>query len=100
MKLFLSSTSVPGLLKEAFCNLIGKQPDSIRIALFENAADPYPEDRRGFVEKNYEDLLAAGFSIDRFDLRAFMGKQKLSSLSFHLTTPSGLAVAIRFTCAG
>ncbi len=74
MKLFLSSTSVPGLLKEEFCKLVGKQPDNIRIALFENAADPYHKERHGFVEKNYEELRAAGFSIDRFDLRTFIGK--------------------------
>ena len=63
MKLFLSSTSVPGLLNEAFCMLIGKQPVSIRIALFENAADPYPEDRRGFVRKITKTCLQQAFQL-------------------------------------
>jgi dipeptidase E len=73
MKLFLSSEGVPrpDLLKE----LLGIKDESVRVALINNAQDPYPEEiatQRG-VDLS-ELFVSLGFEPVSIDLREYEGK--------------------------
>ncbi len=72
MKLFLSSTSLPGKLKEKFYLFVGKPAEEISVALFENAADIYPPEKRGFVERNYQELQEANLKITKLSLKDYI----------------------------
>jgi len=49
--------------------LVGKdKPQDIKIALIENAADTYTEDRKAWVYDNRADIQSHGFQVDLVDL--------------------------------
>src|SRR3990167_2972655 len=74
MKLFLSSYAVSEGNKAAFAALVGKPLAQIRMALIENAADPYPPEKSGFVRETREIFEKLGLQIEPVDLRGFRGK--------------------------
>lgn len=71
MRLFLASKSVTGKLGGHLIKLVGKPASDIRFCFIENAADPYPEEKKGFVYDTREDIKAAGIAYDLLDLRKF-----------------------------
>lgn len=83
MKLFLSSKSVAGKLGEHLIEFVGKPASEIRFCLIENAADPYAEEKKGFMYETRDDLKAAGITYDPVDLNTFRNadaiKEKLQS---------------------
>lgn len=77
MKLFLASTNVTPELQQSFFSLIGKEPKDINFALIENAADPYLEEKKGFVydaRKVFENL---GMNIEKIDLREYGAEKNI-----------------------
>jgi len=81
MKLFLSSVAMTSRLIGPFTGLVGKPAAAIRIALSENAADPYRRSGEtiGWLQDNYEAMEAAGLTIDRIDLRNFRDPKALAA---------------------
>ncbi|QQS21632.1 Type 1 glutamine amidotransferase-like domain-containing protein [Candidatus Saccharibacteria bacterium] len=73
-KLSLSSVSVATKNQKAFIDLIDKEPSEIKIALIENGADTYPENRREWVERARSMLEAVTRNISRIDLRTYVGR--------------------------
>jgi len=71
MKLFLSSKGISDNLIEAFSNFVEKPLGEVRLALIENAADPYPEERKGFVYEARERWKSLGLQITQIDLRNY-----------------------------
>lgn len=76
MKLFLASTNITTELQPYFLNLVGKEFTDIKFALIENAADPYPEEKKGFVYETRNDFEALGMQLERIDLREFIAHPK------------------------
>jgi dipeptidase E len=77
MKLFLSSVAVTQDLLPHFVKLVGKEPTDIRFCLIENGADVYPDEKRGFVERESSALEAVGLKLERVDLRHYFQKEDL-----------------------
>lgn len=77
MKLFLSSVAVTQDLLPHFTKLVGKESADIRFCLIENGADVYPDDERGFVERESNALMAVGLRLERVDLRDYFQKEGL-----------------------
>jgi len=71
MKLFLTSANVNENLQQEFFKLVGKNPAEVKFALIENAADPYPEEKKEFVYETRAVLEASPMQIERIDLREF-----------------------------
>jgi dipeptidase E len=78
-KLFLSSHAISDDQISSFTSLVGKELPSISFALCENAADPYPEDRKGFVYATRDTLSTLGMRLTLVNLKDYIG------------TPSSLA---------
>lgn len=83
MKLFLSSEALQGNLASEFTKLIGKEPKDIKVALIENAADTYVEEKKAWVYENRATLVDAGYDVELLDLREYKNepeklKEKLS----------------------
>ncbi len=76
MKLFLSSHGIAEEQKDSFSQLVRKDIADISFALIENAADPYPEERKGFVYSTRELLGSYGMKIEQIDLAEYKGKTK------------------------
>src|SRR3989338_10989729 len=77
MKLFLSSLAVPKSQTVEFLSLVGKPASEIRLALIENAADVYPEERKSFIERDRSMLKETGVQITRVDLNKFNGPEEV-----------------------
>lgn len=78
MKLFLTSANVNENLQEEFFKLVGKNPAEVKFALIENAADSYPEEKRGFVYETRAVLETLPIQIGRIDLREYgLGKKDI-----------------------
>lgn len=77
MKLFLSSIAIDEKRKKYFTNLVGKSINDISFALIENAADLYPEDRKGFVLETRKKLESLGMNITLVDLKEYNDPDKL-----------------------
>jgi len=75
MKLFLASVNPNGALTSHFEQLVGKPSDAIRLLLIENAADPYPDAAKGFVQETRADFEEMGVLFSPFDLSVLVGKQ-------------------------
>lgn len=60
----ISNEQAPALIK-----LVGKPAEEIKIALIENAADPYPENK--WVFDNRKNILTHGFHVDLLDLKKY-----------------------------
>lgn len=71
MKLFLTSANVNKNLQQEFFKLVGKNPVDIKFALIENAADPYTEEKKGFVYETRAVLETLPMQIERIDLREY-----------------------------
>ena len=74
MKLFLSSLGVSDELRPTFLALVGKDAADIHLAHVENAADPLPEERRGFLAARREELARLVCHYERLDLRDYIGQ--------------------------
>lgn len=84
MKLFLTSMNMTGELTKPFLELVGKGPNTIKMALIENAADLYKEEKRDFLVRARADLESLGFQLENIDLKEYKHKpeelyQKLSN---------------------
>lgn len=70
MKLFLSSFGIQPNLGQEFLRLVGKPAKDIRFAYITNAADPYPPEKRGWMDdvmKMFTDLKLSPETIDLKD---------------------------------
>lgn len=76
MKLFLTSTGITQEQRRSFLNLVGKEFPEISFALIENAADPYPEERKGFVYATRELLDSYGMKLKRVNLSDYKSNPK------------------------
>lgn len=74
MKLFLSSEALQDNLANEFTKLVGKEPTDIKVALIENAADTYAEEKKAWVYENRATLVDAGYDVELLDLRDYKGK--------------------------
>lgn len=63
--------SVVEQLQPDFLELVGKPAKDIKLVFIANGADPYPEKRRGFVERDQNMLHAMGLTMYGLDLRIF-----------------------------
>lgn len=78
MKLFLSSMAISYPQSRAFLDLIGKaRPEDVKIAMIENAADPYKEGKKDWVHDNRTSIEAHGFQVDVVDLEDYRQGKKL-----------------------
>jgi dipeptidase E len=77
MKLFLSSQAISVKQKPYFLALFNKPAGKIKFAHIENAADPYPEEKRRFVLSNREWIDAVGMRVTYVDLRNYKGPDEL-----------------------
>ena len=76
MKLFLTSQAISAAQVPEFIKLVGKNnPIDIRIALIENAADPYPPDSDWLLE-NRKNIMSYGFEVDIVDLKKYCNGEK------------------------
>lgn len=73
MKLYLTSTAILPQHQQEFLRLVGKSASEVNCALIENAADPYSEERRSFVKRDFDLLSALGMHIVLMDLREING---------------------------
>lgn len=71
MKLFLTSNNINQQLITPFTQLVGKPLTQIKFALIENAADPYPKEKKGFVIEAREKLDKLGMQIEKIDLQKY-----------------------------
>lgn len=71
MKLFLSSAGVSASLLPEFLALVGKEAGQIKFALIENAADPYPDQDKGFVLETRDEFASLGMQVTLIDLRKY-----------------------------
>lgn len=76
MKLFLTSANVNETLQQEFFKLVGKNPAEVKFALIENAADPYTEEKKGFVYETRAVLEKLPMQIERIDLREYGSGKK------------------------
>jgi len=77
MKLFLSSEGIPEKLQNDFLKLVGKSANTIKFTYIQNAADPYPKKKRGFVKVVRNELKNAGLKLEDTDLRKFNDADQL-----------------------
>jgi dipeptidase E len=79
MKLFLSSLAISFKQRQPFMDLVGKStPNEVKIALIENAADPYEEGKKDWMYDNRHSIEAHGFEVDLVDLDDYrQGKKGL-----------------------
>lgn len=75
MKLFLSSLAISDAQSAELTSLSGKPAGQIKLALIENAADPYPPADRAWVDDNREAIQSHGYKVEFIDLREFRGRQ-------------------------
>ena len=71
MKLFLASSVLTNDLIPAFEKLVGKKLSDTSFALIENAADPYPDDKKGFVRDTRRQFQSLGVKLEVVDLLEF-----------------------------
>lgn len=76
-KLFLTSVAINDAQAAALAKLVGKQPGAIKVALIENAADPYPEPKP-WVAQARKAIQEHGFDVEVIDLNKY--KEDLISL--------------------
>jgi len=76
MKLFLSSMAISPFQAPIFNNLVGKDPEDIKLALIENATDPYDNDTTDWQLESREAIKACGYYVELVDLREFRGDTK------------------------
>lgn len=74
MKLFLSSLGICDEIQPAFCALVGKGAADIRLTHVENAADPLPVERCGFIAARRAELARLDCHSERLDLRDYIGQ--------------------------
>ena len=78
MKLFLTSMAISYEQGPAFLKLTGKSKASdVKIALIENGADVYHEDKKDWVYRNRDNIQAHGFQVDFVDLQEYLDGRKL-----------------------
>lgn len=83
MKLFLSSLAISSSQLPAFMELIGKEnPSDVKLALIENAADMYVEEKKGWMYENRAAITSHEFQVDLIDLKEYtnMKEQLLAEL--------------------
>jgi len=74
MKLFLSSLALSDKLTPEFVCLVGKPEKDITVAYVQNAADPYPEGKRAWVEEERITMQSHRFTVELIDLEAYRNK--------------------------
>jgi len=74
MKLFLSSLAISDPQSVELAKLVGKQPQDIKLALIENAADTYAADSRAWVDSNRAAIQSHNFDVEILDIRQYKGK--------------------------
>ncbi len=77
MKFFLASTNITPELKPHFLNLVGKDLADIKFCLIENAADPYSEEKKGFVYETRSVFENLGMQLERIDLREYKTNENI-----------------------
>lgn len=50
MKLFLSSSAIPVEFEDVLLDLLEKKPEEIKVAFIDTAANPYPPEKKGYLE--------------------------------------------------
>ncbi len=82
MKLFLSSSGLETKqLETQFLDLVDKPPAEVTLAFIANAADPYPENNREWVDNSRETLQRLGIQVEDVDLREYIDKSPELSLA-------------------
>ncbi len=77
MKLFLSSLAISPSQLSSFVELTGKEkPSDIRLALIENAADTYVEEKKGWMYENRDAITSHGFQVELIDLKEYTNKKE------------------------
>ena len=79
MRLFLASVSIAEKNREAFLQLVGRQPVDINVALIENGADMYPVDGREWVERARRAIEGVAGSVEIIDLREYVSATALEA---------------------
>lgn len=80
MKLFLSSIAIDENQLSYFIKLVGKKLTDISFALIENAADPYSDDKKGFVYETRGNFKKLGIRLEVVDLNNYKDKDKDNKL--------------------
>ena len=73
MKLFLTALMISSAQVGELKKLAGKRAREIKIALIENATEPYPEGQ-SWIEGNLKSLKSFGFEVELIDLKKYKGK--------------------------
>jgi len=73
-----------------FNKLVGKEPEQIKLALIENAADVYGDVPADFQLANREAIIRCGYEVELVDLRDFAGDQK--SLTSQLNSKDAIFI--------
>ena len=79
MKLFLASLNVSTANQQALADLVGKPARNIKLALIENAADPYPEESLTWLYREREAIFRTQFQIIHVNLKDFDNPKELAA---------------------
>lgn len=61
----------------AFMGLVGKEnPSDVKLALIENAADTYADDKKGWMYENRDAITSHGFQVELIDLKKYKNKKE------------------------
>lgn len=71
MKLFLSSVGIDSSQSKAFLDLTGKPPKDAKLAYIANAADPYPPEKRGWMNDVELSFKKLGYKPVKVDLKKY-----------------------------
>lgn len=74
IKLFLSSLAISDSQSVELAKLVGKEPENIKLALIENAADTYADGSRAWVDQNRAAIQSHDFDVEIIDIRKYKGK--------------------------
>lgn len=74
MKLFLASLAISDPQSVELAKLVGKDSKDIKLALIENAADPYDVNSRAWVDQNRTAIQSHDFDVEVIDIRQYKGK--------------------------
>lgn len=84
MKLFLASLAINDAQAAELIKLVGKPASQLKLALFENAADPDEPNVPAWVTYNRAAIMSHGFEVERLDLRRY--RDRLDDLRAKLKT--------------
>lgn len=77
MKLYLASFGIQKQLGHEFLKLVGKQAKDIKFAYITNAVDPYPVEKRGWMNDVQTMFIDLGLKPEEIDLRQYNDTETL-----------------------